>query len=52
VRVFVLALVALLLGSCTDPAATRRLAEQDGVTNIEITGYRMFGCSKDDTASR
>ena len=40
---------ALLLAACSDgPSATRAL-ENIGMTEIEITGYRFFGCDEKDT---
>lgn len=36
----------LLLAGCTDTASARRIVEQEGVTNVEVTGYRVFGCLK------
>lgn len=44
-----LALVLLLtLAACTNEQEARRVLEMDGVTDIEMTGYDWFGCSKDD----
>ena len=44
-----LALVAILgLAACTDSEGARRTAENHGLTEVRITGYRFFGCSKDD----
>ena len=40
--------VALFLLGCTDPMTARRIAEQDGVTQVETTGYRWFACGRDD----
>jgi hypothetical protein len=41
-------LFVLLLAACTDPSVARRVLESNGYTQIEITGYNMFDCSKDD----
>jgi hypothetical protein len=41
-QVFVLAL--LLLAACTRPEKTQRVLEAQGLKDIEITGYRLFGC--------
>ncbi|QBX06758.1 hypothetical protein H1O16_gp345 [Burkholderia phage BcepSaruman] len=46
--VLAVALVAALTG-CTRPDQARRLLTQQGYTQIEITGYAPFACSKDDT---
>jgi hypothetical protein len=46
---YAIVLILILLAACTDPKdATRILADQ-GYTNIQITGYSWFSCSKDDT---
>lgn len=37
------------LSSCTDAAASTRALTDEGYTEVEITGYDYFGCSKDDT---
>lgn len=39
----------LLLSACSDPDNARRVVEDHGFTNIEITGYRWTGCSDKDT---
>lgn len=39
----------ILLASCTDSSDARRVLENDGYTDIEMTGYRPFMCSDDDT---
>lgn len=38
----------ILLAGCTAPDKTVSLLESSGYTNIETTGYRVFGCSEDD----
>jgi hypothetical protein len=53
---FVAALVAVvssaLLGAgCTRPNDTRRVLEQSGYTQIEITGWRPFAADEKDTFS-
>lgn len=45
--VFILAL-ALLLSSCTDGKNAERVLTAQGFTDIEITGYRWFGCGDED----
>lgn len=40
--------VILLLGACTAPEKTKELLEMEGFEQIEITGYRIWGCSQDD----
>lgn len=34
---------------CTKPSETRRVLEAQGYTEVEITGWKMFGCSEDDS---
>lgn len=41
-------LVVLSLAACTRPDSARRAAEHTGLTNVAMTGYRFFGCGKDD----
>lgn len=37
--------------ACTQPDYTKRVLRQSGYTNVEITGWRPFAKSKDDTFS-
>lgn len=41
--------VALVTVACTNESATRRTLEGAGFTDIEITGYRSWSCSKNDS---
>ena len=34
--------------SCTDGFYTKKILEDQGYTEVEITGYSFFACSKDD----
>ena len=43
----VLTVVAIV--GCTKPDDARRVLAAHGYTDISITGYRWFSCSKDDT---
>jgi hypothetical protein len=44
----IIGLVSVILVGCTNgPAATRAL-QGAGYTDIEITGFRFFGCHEDD----
>ena len=45
-----LVLCAVLLGtnSCTNESAARKTLKASGYSQIEITGWSMFGCGKDD----
>lgn len=38
-----------LLASCTDERGARRALEAQGYRDIQITGYRMWGCSDNDS---
>lgn len=38
------------LSSCTDEAAARRTLDDEGYTDVQITGFRWFGCG-DDTST-
>lgn len=42
-----LALAACLAG-CTEPKHTAEILAINGYTNVQITGYAWFACSKDD----
>ncbi len=44
-----LALISLL--GCTNPGAARHALQNQGFTNIQITGYAPFSCGEDDTSS-
>lgn len=40
----------LCLGACTqEPYQLRKILQAEGITNIELTGYSLFGCSDNDT---
>ena len=39
------------LSACSDSDTARRALAQQGYTDIEITGYRPWGCGQDDTFS-
>ena len=43
-----LVLSLMFLTSCTNTKNAKRVLEISGYTNIEMTGYRFFGCSGDD----
>jgi hypothetical protein len=45
----ILVAVLLALAGCTKPADSTSSLEGAGYTKIEITGFRFFGCSEDDT---
>jgi len=43
-----LVLLFLAMAACTNEPEARRVAEYEGITNVEMTGYQFFSCSKDD----
>ena len=43
-----LLLIVIFLDSCSDPSTSRRILEENGYTDIQITGYKWVGCSNDD----
>lgn len=38
----------LFLGGCTDAPKATNLLQQQGYSQVEITGYRFFGCGEQD----
>jgi hypothetical protein len=42
---------ATFISSCDDKETANRVLENNGYTNIELTGYKAFCCSEDDTFS-
>ena len=43
-----LLLTILTLIACTNEHEARRVLELDGFTDVKITGYKFWACSKDD----
>lgn len=41
-------LLAVAISGCTDADSARRALENNGFTEIEITGWRWFGCDQKD----
>ncbi len=41
--------VVFLLTGCVDKDKAQRILQKEGYTNIQLTGYDWFGCSRDDT---
>ncbi len=41
--------IILTMASCTNVGGAEELLRKEGYTDVEITGYRFFDCSKDDT---
>jgi len=44
-------LISIFLLSCTNEDAARKALENQGFTNIQITGYEPFSCSDSDGTS-
>ncbi len=43
-----LILCSVLLSSCSGASTSEVLLEEQGYSNVEITGYNPFACSQDD----
>lgn len=46
---YILILAVFGLCACTDPDNASRILADNGYTNVYLTGYNAFACSKDDT---
>jgi hypothetical protein len=46
--VLIVVIVSVGLIGCTSPADAERALKSEGMTNIKVTGYNFFACSKDD----
>lgn len=46
---FILIAAVAVLAACTDPSTATRVLEDQGYTNVQMTGYNFMACSKDDT---
>lgn len=44
----IILIAVCVLSSCTNETEAKRVLEMDGVTNISMTGYKWFSCSKGD----
>lgn len=42
-------LAVFLLTGCTSPESATKTLQNQGMTDIQITGYRWLACSEDDT---
>jgi hypothetical protein len=50
IKLLLVLLISLpLLAGCTDGSGARRVLEAQGFREIEITGYRFWGCGEQDT---
>lgn len=47
-KILMMAVLALSLSACTDPDNATKVLENNGYTDIQMTGYSWFGCSEDD----
>lgn len=50
-KLLVLLMGVIFLSGCTDESTSKRILEENGYTEIQITGYNAFCCSDDDTYS-
>ena len=41
-------LCVILLSSCSGASTSEILLEEQGYTNVEITGFNVFACNEDD----
>ena len=49
-KLFLIIGISLLISGCTHKDSTAiKLLQSQGYTNIQLTGYDLFRCSKDDT---
>ena len=40
--------LVIALAGCTDAQNAHRVLSNAGYTDVQITGYQMFGCGRDD----
>jgi hypothetical protein len=50
-RIILLGILVATLTGCTDPKRATRVLNQQGFSDIQMTGYRFFICDKNDTFS-
>lgn len=50
-KAIIAAICCLTMTACTKPGEARRVLEQQGYTNITITGWRPLMAGKDDSVS-
>jgi hypothetical protein len=51
IMISILVVALISAAGCTDPQSARKALLAAGYSNVEITGYDWFACSKDDTYS-
>ena len=44
-----LALLCIVLAGCTNPESATKVLQDAGYSDVKMTGYAWFACSKDDT---
>lgn len=47
-RLVILLTTCFALAGCTDVEGAKRALEAEGFEKVSITGYRFFGCGKED----
>lgn len=47
-NVLIIAILAILFSGCTNKDDAKKALVSSGFSDIQITGYNFFGCSKDD----
>jgi hypothetical protein len=48
---FLIIAAVVLLSACTNTTKAERVLNENGYTDIQMTGYSMFGCDKNDSFS-
>lgn len=51
IRLILIALAVILFSACTDKEGAEMFLKKQGYTDITLTGYDFFVCSKDDSLS-
>ena len=51
IRLIGVSALLLIVTGCTDPENASRILKAQGMTQVEITGYRFFTCGEGDTYS-
>lgn len=47
-KYFIILILLIVVSSCTNQSSTERILQAQGYTDIKMTGYSFFACSKDD----
>jgi len=48
-KIILMLFAIFIVANCTDNDTALRVLESNGYSNVQFTGYKFFGCSKDDT---